>query len=571
MDFGWSLAEVLNKSKELNKANETKMKNQLNSLSNNVITKIEKPQKFETKPIKKFKEIPQEEKDPFSCNENELEIGTWSNDMAILSMDFNSKEAFPLDVTALEENFNWNEVRYGSPTYESDEAYDSDETYSDGFGDSSYDSEDEGRGLKIAYMGENIAEAVEDEKQISKREINKKILQLLESEKNSGENSWIYEEDEDSNLEKHRNAHFEFAKLREEQILKNGSFITYNQEISISRKSPLNFRTEEINFDLKYSDYVEKIARQFKEHISSGKFSGNDEIIKKQNLLEVVKNENKALFSFDYQPELDGHPGPSPSLILQALTMSNANDGINLERLETIGDSFLKYAITTYLYCTYDNIHEGKLSHLRSKQVSNLNLYRLGRQKMLGESMIATKFEPHDNWLPPCYYVPKELEQALIESGVPSTLWNQADMPTLQAVNPTEINQLVRETEHKLEIMKIELDRNEIEPVNELDNLRCFIPYNLITQHSIPDKSIADCVEALIGAYLIACGPRGALLFMAWLGIHVLPTEKFSVVQDLEPTERPPGSSPYTQEINENGQILWKQVKALFFKYLQIA
>lgn len=54
--------------------------------------------------------------------------------------------------------------------------------------------------------------------------------------------------------------------------------------------------------------------------------------------------------------------------------MSNANDGINLERLETIGDSFLKYAITTYLYCTHDRIHEGKLSHLRSKQVGHLKL-----------------------------------------------------------------------------------------------------------------------------------------------------------------------------------------------------
>ena len=75
-------------------------------------------------------------------------------------------------------------------------------------------------------------------------------------------------------------------------------------------------------------------------------------------------------FSFDAQPNLEGHPGPSPSVILQALTMTNANDGIDLERLETLGDSFLKYAITTYLYCTYDNIHEGKLSHLRSKQVS---------------------------------------------------------------------------------------------------------------------------------------------------------------------------------------------------------
>lgn len=55
------------------------------------------------------------------------------------------------------------------------------------------------------------------------------------------------------------------------------------------------------------------------------------------------------------------------------------------------------------------------------------------------------------------------------------------------------------------------------------DNSPCFIPYNLVTQHSIPDKSIADCVESLIGSYLIECGPRGALLFMSWLGIRVLP------------------------------------------------
>ena len=61
--------------------------------------------------------------------------------------------------------------------------------------------------------------------------------------------------------------------------------------------------------------------------------------------------------------------------------MSNSNDAINLERLETIGDSFLKYAITSYLYIEHPNIHEGKLSHLRSKQVSNLNLYQLGRKR----------------------------------------------------------------------------------------------------------------------------------------------------------------------------------------------
>ncbi len=73
--------------------------------------------------------------------------------------------------------------------------------------------------------------------------------------------------------------------------------------------------------------------------------------------------------------------------------MSNSNDAINLERLETVGpdqliqvkvfhinlhslnlalqvgDSFLKHAITSYLFSVYENVHEGRLSHLRSKQV----------------------------------------------------------------------------------------------------------------------------------------------------------------------------------------------------------
>jgi len=34
---------------------------------------------------------------------------------------------------------------------------------------------------------------------------------------------------------------------------------------------------------------------------------------------------------------------------------------------------------------------------------------------------------------------------------------------------------------------------------DRIQDLPSFIPYNLLTQHSIPDKSIADCVEALIG------------------------------------------------------------------------
>lgn len=179
--------------------------------------------------------------------------------------------------------------------------------------------------------------------------------------------------------------------------------------------------------------------------------------------------------------------GPGPSVILQALTMSNASDGINLERLETVGDSFLKYSITAYLYCMYPSMHEGKLSYLRSTEISNANLYQLGRSKSLGEIMSATKFEPNDNWLAPGYSVAESA------SG----------------------------------------KDNHNNKKREIDKALAEVPYDLLLQHSIPDKSIADCVEALIGAYLTASGSRAALLFMQWLGLRVVPPS-FNLKSDLE-------------------------------------
>ena len=188
--------------------------------------------------------------------------------------------------------------------------------------------------------------------------------------------------------------------------------------------------------------------------------------------------------------------------------------------------------------------------------------------------MIATKFEPHDNWLPPCYYVPRELEQALIEAGVPASHWNQADLPALRELSRDEICELVRERSEKLKKSALMEDGGSEEvlmtsgPYTNIENLPCFIPYNLITQHSIPDKSVADCVEALIGAYLIACGPRGALLFMAWLGICVLPKEEIIIVEPEAQIRikelRPVGSLlPVEAENEESENKLtrhWKQV-----------
>ncbi|PNF21888.1 hypothetical protein B7P43_G04392, partial [Cryptotermes secundus] len=493
-------------------------------------------------------------------------------------------------------------------------------------------------GLRIEFKSENVAEAIEDECEVQKRERRHAIiLQNSDTPGTEDEIPWDWEKDSDQNVDKPTEkfvAQFRKATEKNCQFIENsGTLVKSKQPVVIIRKGsqqlPQNQNVPNITSTIKsesnYSTLKNELSSQelevpFSQHIklqstalnfaplpSQDRQENNDSGLSvdgsseefESDVADTVYNglfdaddicseadtdeDIISKFSFDAQPDLQGHQGPSPSVILQALTMSNANDGINLERLETIGDSFLKYAITTYLYCMYDNIHEGKLSHLRSKQVSNLNLYRLGRRKGFGESMIATKFEPHDNWLPPCYYVPRELEQALIEAGVPASHWNQADLPALRDLSRDEICKLVHERSEKLCKMSTGEDGNTEDflttagPCTNIENLPCFIPYNLITQHSIPDKSIADCVEALIGAYLIACGPRGALLFMAWLGICVLPKEEaiftVSPSDDIKGSRSVGSLMPELVDGNENPAALaigdgtcaplvkWRQVR----------
>ncbi|KAG9509225.1 Endoribonuclease Dicer, partial [Fragariocoptes setiger] len=211
--------------------------------------------------------------------------------------------------------------------------------------------------------------------------------------------------------------------------------------------------------------------------------------------------------------------GPGPSIILHALTMSNASDGINLERLETVGDSFLKYSITAYLYCSYPSMHEGKLSFLRSREISNLNLYNLGRAKNLGTMMLATKFEPNDNWLAPGYVVRPVSTQSTINGHNQSTTFND------EVANANSIDDSSDDSD-------CSTAGRPLGKRQAIDKALSEVPYDILLQHSIPDKSIADCVEALIGAYLTASGSRAALLFMRWLGLKVIPSSFDLAIND---------------------------------------
>jgi len=168
--------------------------------------------------------------------------------------------------------------------------------------------------------------------------------------------------------------------------------------------------------------------------------------------------------------------------------------------------------------------------------VSNYNLYRLGKRKHLPECMVAVKFEPSENWLPPGYTLQTSDSTRVMGQSVKPVKLDPSQKESHPILHlPELVTQCVSAEQRRFKCELEELSRavQEEDETSEssaaADHCLLMAPYNLQTQHSLPDKSIADCVEALIGCYLASCGSRAALQFMDWLGLHVLPARPFDI------------------------------------------
>lgn len=61
-------------------------------------------------------------------------------------------------------------------------------------------------------------------------------------------------------------------------------------------------------------------------------------------------------------------------LLTAAITAPSSNDGVNYQRLETLGDAFLKFVVSVQLHAEYPFWHEGYLTPKKSRAVSNVRL-----------------------------------------------------------------------------------------------------------------------------------------------------------------------------------------------------
>lgn len=205
--------------------------------------------------------------------------------------------------------------------------------------------------------------------------------------------------------------------------------------------------------------------------------------------------------------------GPPSTLILRALTTSMAGDVFNLERLEILGDSFLKYAITCSVFFQYRYENEGKLSFTRGLKVSNRQLFYLARQRGLPSYVITGMFNPLVNWLPPGFYY---------SNGGDTERSGEESLLLISQKGPEELDD---DEEDGSIFTGVEISGPHSQGLSD-ESYSSDTKLSHYLHLCCSDKAIADATEALVGAYLLCLGPEGAFKFLEWLGVELTKREE---------------------------------------------
>ncbi|CAM0138922.1 unnamed protein product [Umbelopsis sp. WA50703] len=100
------------------------------------------------------------------------------------------------------------------------------------------------------------------------------------------------------------------------------------------------------------------------------------------------------------------------NLLLEAFTTPSASMDMDYERLETLGDSFLKFVTTIRLYIMFPLSHEGQLHCQRIRIICNKALYRSARRLQIYRHITSQPFNRR-RWRPPHFKKETDVEDVI--------------------------------------------------------------------------------------------------------------------------------------------------------------
>lgn len=183
--------------------------------------------------------------------------------------------------------------------------------------------------------------------------------------------------------------------------------------------------------------------------------------------------------------------------ILEALTAASCQETFCYERAELLGDAYLKWVVSRYLFLRYPQKHEGQLTRMRQQMVSNMVLYQYALTKGLQSYIQADRFAP-SRWAAPGVLPVFDEAEFLFDQ----------DRAVDEAV-----------TTRRDEDGDGYEDDDDLEDGELEGDSSCY--------RVLSSKTLADVVEALIGVYYVEGGKQAANHLMKWIGIEV----------DFDPTE----------------------------------
>ncbi|XP_024979353.1 dicer-like protein 4 isoform X2 [Cynara cardunculus var. scolymus] len=167
----------------------------------------------------------------------------------------------------------------------------------------------------------------------------------------------------------------------------------------------------------------------------------------------------------------------SAQRVLEALTTERCNERFSLERLEVLGDAFLKFAVGRHLFVLHNSLDEGQLTRKRSNMVNNSHLFKLALSNNLHVYVRDQSFEPS-------HFYP---------------------FGRRCSVRCTDSTQVEIHSSHESNLK-----------TGENTEVRCDKGH-----HWLQKKTVADVVEALVGAFIVDSGFKAAIAFLKWIGIQV--------------------------------------------------
>ncbi|KAJ3218247.1 Dicer-like protein 1 [Dinochytrium kinnereticum] len=119
----------------------------------------------------------------------------------------------------------------------------------------------------------------------------------------------------------------------------------------------------------------------------------------------IIRSMHHAMLAIDLRASLKLEALISPILMVQALTASGAMAAGDYERLEFLGDSFLKAHISVHLFCHYPTKNEGWLTKTRRVLERNSNLKDISVKFSFPEAMLVDPLT-RKGWMPPDFKTP---------------------------------------------------------------------------------------------------------------------------------------------------------------------